>query len=137
MKIVICGSMSASRQMLEIRDALEKLGHQTVLPRGTEDYVSNRKIMESRWESARNKIENDLIKDYYNKISDADAVIIANFNKNDIKNYIGGNSFLEAGFAHVLNKKIYFINDIPEMIYKDELIAFQPIILNGDFSKIK
>jgi len=70
-------------------------------------------------------------------IADADAVIVANCDKGNIKNYIGGNSFLEAGFAHILNKKLYFLNNIPEMIYSDELRALQPVILNGDLSLIK
>ena len=41
------------------------------------------------------------------------------------------------GFAHVLNKKIFILNDIPEMIYIDEIKAMQPIILNGNLAKIK
>ena len=56
--------------------------------------------------------------------------------KNNIKNYIGGNSFLEMGFAHILNKKIFILNDIPEMIYTDEIEAMQPIALRGDLTKI-
>ena len=33
------------------------------------------------------------------------------------------------GFAHVLNKKIYLLNNIPEMSYSDEIRAMQPIVL--------
>jgi len=61
---------------------------------------------------------------------------MTNYDKNGTTNYIGGNSFLEAAFAHVLNKKLYFLFDIPEMGYSDELRAMQPVILNGDLSKI-
>jgi predicted RNA-binding protein with PUA domain len=50
--------------------------------------------------------------------------------------YIGGNSFLEVGFAHVLNKKIFLFNEIPDCLFKDELIAMQPIILGEDLKKI-
>jgi len=77
-----------------------------------------------------------LIRDYFNVIKNADAILIANFEKNKIKNYIGGNSFLEMGFAHVLNKKIFIFNNIPEMIYTDEIKAMQPIVLNGNLTKI-
>jgi predicted RNA-binding protein with PUA domain len=60
-----------------------------------------------------------------------------NIDKGGFSNYIGGNAFLEMGFAHILNKKIFLLNEIPEMIYTDEILAMQPIVLNGDLSKIK
>ena len=62
-----------------------------------------------------------------------------NKDKNGIKNYIGGNSFLEMGFAYVLGKKIYVLNPLPEElpIFYQELVAMQPIVLDGDLSKIK
>ncbi len=60
-----------------------------------------------------------------------------NLTKKGIDNYIGGNTFLEMGFAYVLAKKIFLWQDIPEMIYTDEIKAMQPIILNGDLNKIK
>ena len=137
MKIVICGSMSASQEMIEIKKSLDRVGHEAIFPKGAELYVSGQKKSDNQNDKIENKVKNDLIRDFYFAIEKADAVIIANFDKNGINNYIGGNTFLEAGFAHVLNKKLYFVNDIPEMIYREELIAFQPIILNGDLSKIK
>jgi len=56
--------------------------------------------------------------------------------KNGIGNYIGGNTLIEMAFAHVLNKKIFLLNPVPEISYKDEIIAMQPIILNGNLEKI-
>ena len=56
---------------------------------------------------------------------------------NGIPNYIGGNTFLEMGFAHVLNKKVFLLNNIPAMPYDDEIKDMQPIVLNGDLLKIK
>jgi len=137
MKIVICGSMSASKQMIEIAKILKAKGHEVILPKRADKYASGELPAEKNHESVKNKIEYDLIREYYLVIKDADAVIIANCDKGDIKNYIGGNSFLEAGFAHALNKELYFLNDIPDMIYTDELCALQPTILNGDLSLIK
>jgi hypothetical protein len=64
-------------------------------------------------------------------------VLIVNIDKAGIENYIGGNSFLELGFAHVLSKSVYLLNPVPVMLYTDEIKAMQPIILNGDLSKIK
>jgi nucleoside 2-deoxyribosyltransferase len=137
MKIVICGSMSASKQMIEMKKILEAKGCEVVLPKRADKYASGELPIEKNYESIKNKIEYDLIREYYSTIKNADAVIIANYNKGGIKDYVGGNSFLEAGFAHALNKELYFLNDIPDMIYSDELHALQPTILNGDLSLIK
>ena len=40
-------------------------------------------------------------------------------------------------FAHVLGKKIYLCNPIPEMSYTDEIVALQPVIIDGDTDKLK
>lgn len=137
MKIVVCGSMSAAKQMVGIKKFLENKGHEVVIPRNTENYAFGKLRAENHKESIENKINHNLIKEYFSVIKNSDAVLIANYDKGDIKNYVGGNSFLEAGFAHILNKKLYFVNKIPEMTYSDELNVFNPIILNGDLSQIK
>ena len=40
-------------------------------------------------------------------------------------------------FAHILSKKIFLLNPIPDMIYTDEIKAMQPIIVNNDLNRIK
>jgi hypothetical protein len=136
MKIVICGSMSVSKQMVEMGRIFEKKGHEVVIPKNADEYASGELQAENSHESTKNKINYNLIREYYSTIKNADAVIIANYDKGNIRNYVGGNSFLEAGFAHALNKKLFFVNDIPDMIYSDELRALQPVILNGNLSLI-
>ena len=50
---------------------------------------------------------------------------------------MGGNTLMEVGFAHVLNQKIFMLNQIPDMPYcKTEIMAVNPIILNRDLTKI-
>lgn len=136
MKIVVCGSMSSAEKMIEIKNDLEQLGHEIILPRNAENYANGGIVLEDSGESTKNKIKFDLLRGYYREIGNSDAVLIVNINKNGIDNYIGGNSFLELAFGHVLNKKAFLLNPIPSMIYTDELLATQPIILNGDLSKI-
>ena len=137
MKIVICGSMKFSKEMLKIKEKLNSLGlNDVVVPRDADKYASNQLAEENSYESIKNKIEEDLIRSHYEEIKSADAVLIVNYDKNGIANYIGGNSFLEAAFAHVLKKKLYLLFEIPNMSYSDELKAMQPIILNNDLSKI-
>ena len=110
MKIVICGSMKFSKEMLKIKEKLNSLGlNDVVVPRDADKYASNQLAEENSYESIKNKIEKDLIRSHYEEIKNADAVLIVNYDKNGIANYIGGNSFLEAAFAHVLKKKLYLL----------------------------
>lgn len=68
----------------------------------------------------------------------ADAVLVANYDKNNIANYIGGNTLMEIGFAHVLNQKIFLLNPIPDIaFYKTEIEAMKPIIVHGDLTLIQ
>lgn len=129
--------MKLSRKMLEIKNELVVLGHEVVLPKHTEEYAVLNTSDHMHNESVKNKINNDLIRDYFNEISKNDAILVVNYNLNNVKGYIGGNSFLEMGFAHVLNKSVFLLNEMPEVSYKDELIAMQPIVIDGDLSKIK
>ena len=73
-------------------------------------------------------------------ISNMDAVLVLNFdNEKDgfvYKNYLGGATFLEMYDAFRLGKKIYLYNDIPEGILYDEIVGFNPIMINGDISKV-
>ena len=88
----------------------------------------------------RNSQKVDFFDRYYALIKDSDAILIINEEKKHIKNYIGGNTLIEMGFAYVLKKKIYLLNGIPKkcerMHYVDEIVDLKPIILNGDLSKI-
>jgi hypothetical protein len=70
------------------------------------------------------------------RIQQVDAVLTLNFDKNGIKNYIGGCTFLELYEAFLNGKKVYLYNDIPTGILYDEIHGFSPIIINGDINKI-
>lgn len=137
MKIVICGSMKLSEKMIAIRDELLHVGHDVIVPQHVEEYATMSTDQHIHNESVKNKIQENFIQEYYKKISESDAVLVVNDDLNGVRGYIGGNSFLEMGFAHVLHKKIYTLHALPEAPYKDELIAMQPINLNGDVSLIE
>ena len=129
--------MSVSKEMVEAEKNLKELGHKVVIPDFTYEYAEMDTIDKMHTESARNKVEHDLIRGYYKKIKDSDALIVINVNRHGVEGYIGGNSFLEMGFAYILNKPIYLFNNIPEMSYTDEIKAMQPTIINGDLGLIK
>ena len=78
-----------------------------------------------------------LIRRYYKLIEASDAVLIVNAEKKGVSGYIGANTFLEIGFAHVLDKKIYLLNLPAPGSYNDEIKEINPVIINGDYSLIK
>lgn len=137
MRIGIIGSMQFTDKMVEYRDQLIDLGHDAFITDlhksmiGKTDY----EIEEIKLDQKNNM---DAIREFWRMMQGADAVLVLNFDKNGIKNYVGGNTLMEIGFAHVLSQKIFMLNPIPEMPYcKTEIEAVRPIIINGDISKVQ
>jgi len=141
MKITIIGSSAFREKKVKLFDRLKELGHNPVIhPHYIESVKEGRTdIMDriAKGEHAQLKIENNYIMWYYNAIVESDAVLVVNLEKNGQKNYIGGNVFLEIGFAYVNRKKIFLFNSIPENVpYIDEIEAMEPIILYRDLEKM-
>ncbi len=134
MKLFLICSKAFYDRIPPIKKELEDNGHIITLPncydcpetegkyRGTTEHAN--------WKAS-------MIKHSERTISNVDAVLVLNYTKNDQENYIGGATFLEMYDAFRLGKKIYMINDIPEGLLKDEIIGFNPIIIDGDLNKIK
>lgn len=136
MKIGIIGSMQFTDKMLEYREKLRELGHDAFL-------TDLHKTMIGKTDEEIEKIKLhqknnlDAIREFWRMMQGAEAVLVLNFDKNGIKNYVGGNTLMEIGFAHVLNQKIFMLNSIPEMPYcKTEIEAVRPIIIKGNLNKI-
>ena len=137
MKLGIVGSMQFTEGMFEVRDKLNQLGHDSFLTNLAEPFVGK-----SDEEKERIKLDQkyncDAIREFWRLMQGGEAILVYNLDKNGIKNYIGGNTFLEMGFAHVLNQKIFLYHPIPNIpFYNTEIIAMNPIIINEDLKKIK
>lgn len=137
MKIGIIGSMQYTEKMLEVRDELIKLGHDAFVTTLADSFIG-KNDEEKEVIKIHQKNNMDAIREFWQMMQGADAVLAVNLDKHGIKNYIGGNTFLEIGFAHVLNQKIFLLNPIPDIpVYKSEIEAMRPIIINGDLNQIK
>lgn len=136
MKIGVAGSMQHIEKILEIAEKLRAQGHEVFRPQNPQRYVG--KTDEEKEEvKLDEKYNHDAIREFWKPMQDADALVVANYDKNGVKNYIGGNAFLEMGFAYVLGLKLFLMNPIPENpYYGTEMIALKPTILNGDLSKV-
>ena len=136
MIITICGSMQFHEEMLKTKIELEALGHTIFVPSGVYDKRRNEFYAGTDEERVTVKSEHDLIREHFRYIEQSDAIFVLNYQKKGIPHYIGGNTFLEMGHAFGLGKKIYLLHPIPEMDYKTEMHAMQPVVLGGDLSKI-
>lgn len=143
MRITICGSIEFAYEIKEISEKLKKNGHEVEIPITAKKILKGELTMEEfknekkvNGDASFRKIKYDVIKKYYEIIKNSDAVLVLNLDKNEVRDYIGGNTFLEIGFAHVLGKKIFLFNSVPEIGYKDEIMAMQPMVLSGDLNKI-
>lgn len=129
--------MQFSEKMLEVKHHLEKLGHTAVVSKFIEHYIG-KSDQEKESQKLKHKYEEDAIREYWDLMQDVDALLVLNYDKNSVENYVGGNAFLEMGYAYVLKKKIYLLNPIPTIpYYETEIIAMKPVMIDGDLEQIK
>ncbi|MDD2785691.1 MAG: hypothetical protein PHS79_02230 [Patescibacteria group bacterium] len=139
MKITICGSIAFFDEMQNIQKELEELGHEVKLPPSTiiddngiaipvKKYYAMRKTAESDsgwiWDRKEEAMRN-----HFDKVEWSDAILVLNHAKNGIEGYIGANTLLEMGLALHLKKKIFLINPIPEIAYKEEILGMKPEVV--------
>ena len=134
MKILLVCSKAFYDKLNYFKKELEKLGHEVFMPNCYDAPETEAKY---RGTSAHAAWKAGMIKHSEEVIKNMDAVLVLNYDKNGQKNYICGATFLEIYDAFRLGKKIFFINDLPEGMLKDELIAFNPIVINGELKLIK
>ena len=128
--------MQFHKEMDKVRGLLTERGFTVYVPGELDDLAKNESYMENDEDRITAKIEYDFIREHFKKIESADAILVLNYQKKGIKGYIGGNTFLEMGYAFGLGKKIFLLYPVPEMDYKTEMHAIQPIVLGGDLTKI-
>lgn len=150
MKITICGSIAFQNEILSLKEKLEEMGHEIGIWSFEVKNKNGKFISVQEYYKIRQKVRGvddnqewvwnrkaEAIMEHFNKIVWSDVILVANYDKKDIKGYVGGNSLMEMGVAFFLKKKIYLLNEIPEISYKEEILGMKPIILNGDLNKIK
>ena len=133
MIITICSSMTLADRIRAVQAELGALGHAVYIPveNTSFDYLEA-----SSAERAALKREHDLIREHWRKIQKSDAILVLNEDVKGIRHYVGGNSFLEMGFAHILDLPIYMMQAIPEMPYHSEMAAMDPIVIEGELGRI-
>ena len=134
MKILLICSKAFYDKLTYFKTELESLGHIISMPNCWDCPETEDKFRGTNEHSA---FKAKMFKQSEDTIKKMDAVLCLNYDKNNQKNYIGGATFLELYDAFKLNKKIFLLHPIPEGMLKDELIGFNPIVINEDLTKIK
>ena len=146
MKITICLSIKFYQEMLDIKKRLEEMGHGVLVPphevpdengkmMPVMEYYKIRKEQDEDWIW---QLKKQAMNDHFKKVNQADAILVFNLDKNNVKNYIGANTLLEMGLAFWLNKPIFLFNPIPEELgYAEEIKGMQPVVICGDLGQIE
>ncbi len=130
MKILIICSKHFYNRIPEIDEKLKALGHQTEMPNSYDEPMKEEE-MKSLSSEEHIKWKQEMMLLHEPKIARNDAVLVLNFEKRGVSNYIGGATFLEIFKAFELGKKIFMYNQIPENIFEDELVGINPILMEG------
>lgn len=135
MKIFIACSKWFYERIPEIQRELESYGHKVSMPNSYDAPLMEEEMKTKGLESHVQWKAEMLRRDRQN-LEPNEAILVLNFQKNGQPNYIGGATFLEIYKAWEMNKKLFLYNSIPDNLFKDELIGMNPLILNGDLTKI-
>lgn len=128
--------MQFAERAKEAQQWFSERGHQAFPSRFNDEFIGLSDVEKEKLKLLQ-KYARDAIREHWQIIQNSDAVLVLNYDKHGILGYIGGNSFLEMGFAYVLKKPIFLLNPIPDMPhYKTEIIAMKPTVLYGDLNKL-
>ncbi len=135
MKIFIACSKHFYDKIIPVKEFLEGQGHEVALPNSFDEPCAEERF---RAMSVENHIEwkGMMMKRDEENIEPNDAVLVLNFEKRGIPNYIGGATFLEVYMAWKMGKKIFFYNDLPNCSFTDELMGINPVVINGDLELV-
>ena len=136
MKTYVAASSSFWDKLPEVKEKLEKLGHEVKLPSS----INDPEIEKKAWQMGKDehtRLIRSLFDDSEKIIRDwCDAIYLMNWDKRGISGYVGGAALVELYIAYREHKKIFIENDVfPGLMY-DEIMGFGPTFVHGDLSKI-
>lgn len=136
--ITICSSCAFYKQAVAVQDQLNKLGCDVIVPmlatrmKESGDFdVSHYKT----WFADANDYhkKGQYMRTHFEEVERADAILVLNYEKHGVQNYIGGNVLMEMSLAFWLNKPIFILNEVPEVTtFEEEIRGVEPILLHGD-----
>ncbi|PWU24160.1 hypothetical protein C5B42_00480 [Candidatus Cerribacteria bacterium 'Amazon FNV 2010 28 9'] len=90
-----------------------------------------------RYATLTDEEKKHLVIHLFEKIKESDALLVVNEQKHGIDGYIGPNVLMEMTVALYLKKPIFLLNNLSEDLASfGEIMAIQPIVLNGNIRRI-
>jgi hypothetical protein len=78
-----------------------------------------------------------LIRDHFDIVQRADAILVLNLKKKETDGYIGGNTLMKMAIAFNYKKPIFIFDNISEdSPLKEEILGVNPVFIDGDLNKI-
>ena len=137
MKIFICSSMVFAKEMIEIKQLLEEAGHEIMSTEDLEYYEENPDHKDDFDRELALALEEDVLRDAFDKIAQCDAILVLNYEKKGIAGYVGSSVLMEISVAFFLKKQIFLLFPINrEQSCALELLLVLPRILNGKLEKM-
>ena len=136
MKIFIACSKHFYDKIVPIKEELELVGHDITLPNCFDNPFEEEQV---KGMSAEEHVvwKGDMMRRHEVTLKDIDAILVLNFEKKGIPNYIGGATFMEVIKAWEYGHKIFFYNSLPDCSFTDELKGMSPVVINGNLEMIQ
>ena len=112
MRVYVAASSSFWDRLPGVKDRLEKLGHEVLLP----STMNDPDLEEKSWKEGKDahaKLIRGLFEDSEEIIGkQSDAIYLMNWDKRGISGYVGGAALVELYIVHREHKKIFIENDV-------------------------
>lgn len=135
--ITICSSANFYRQAVDIQAQLEKEGFAAIIPVTAEKMKQSGDFDVSHYktwfaDAGDYHKKAALMRGHFEEIEKGDAILVLNYEKHGVQNYIGGNVLMEMALAFYLRKPIFILNEVPdESSFLEEIIGMGPVVLHG------
>jgi hypothetical protein len=128
--VVLCGSMSFFGHMLQLRSHLSHEHVEVALP----DAESDADLHDPRQYSL---FRRSVVHRHLKRVRNIRTfgILVTNFDKHGVPDYIGPSTFAEIATAATLNKKIYVLQDFPE-VFRDVLSDWGAVPLRGQLQPL-
>lgn len=138
MKIMIVGSTVFAKEMLEVKEQLQALGHKVETPSNLEEHVADPTLRDNLALDKELVSGKNVMHVGFERVEWSDAVLVLNYDHKGIEGYIGASALMEIGVAGYLRKKIFVLNPIAsDQRYTHEIDVLGGQLIDGDLSKIR
>lgn len=125
--VAVAGSIRFASRMEVVREALALRGIACEIPQPSYDELGD----PAGWRGRLARRFMDII-----AAGPVRALLLANFDQNDVKGYVGPSAFAEAAVAFSRGKPIYLLGDLPQGAFADELASFGAVPLKWDLAPL-